>query len=61
MNSNKFVCMLSQEEQNEIEEKLRKHLESEGYSKDEIEETIKNAMDDRLWNLEEIMDITKYM
>lgn len=61
MSSNIFICMLSKEDQDEIFEKVRKSLTEDGYSEDEIIEILSNVEDDRLWTVESIIDISKYI
>lgn len=61
VNSNTFVCQLSEDNQEKIKQQVSKYLLNEGYGKDKIKEVISNVMDDRLWNIELIMDIKQFM
>lgn len=60
MNANSFVCELSKENQEKIKNSVKEYLIKEGYNKDYIEETVINAMEGRLWNVEEIVDIKQF-
>lgn len=61
INANTFFCQLPQVKQNEIKDMLRKKLESEEcYSVDEIEAQIESASENRLWVIEEVLDISQF-
>ena len=59
--SNTFVSMLPKDQQDEIIEFVRNHFTEDGYTTKEINDIIENVKVDRLWNVEEIMDISKYL
>lgn len=61
MNSNIFVSMLPKEQQDEILLKVEEHLKSEGHDKKSIDEALENVKCDRLWVVEDIVDISKYL
>ena len=61
MNTNILICQLSQQKQSLIEKKVKRHLTLQGHTKDYIAEVIDNVMEDRLVNLEEIMDIKQFL
>lgn len=61
MNTNIFICQLSQSKQSLIEKKVKRYLTLQGHTKDYIAEVIDNVMEDRLVNLEEIMDIKQFL
>jgi len=60
IDSNSFVCQLSIENQNKVKKLVSEYLVKEGYNQKEIDETIENVMNDRLWNIEEAIDITPF-
>ncbi|MCB2354715.1 hypothetical protein [Clostridium estertheticum] len=61
MNSNTFVCLLSQEKQDKIKELVTLYAIKEGYGADEIEKMIVSVMENRLWNIEDIIDIKQFL
>jgi ribosomal protein S13 len=61
MSANTFVAQLSKEKQEKIKQIVIEYLTIEGYDNDKIEETIENVMDDRLWNIEQIIDINLFI
>lgn len=61
MNTNIFICQLSQSKQSLIEKKVKWYLILEGHTKEYISEVIDNVMDDRLVNLEEIINIKQFL
>ena len=60
-NSNTFICLLSEEHQTEIRIKLTKYFWNQGYSLIEVTEFVENAMDNRLWMIEDVVNIKKYL
>ena len=56
-----YICKLSEQTQNEIKKHILQFLGKEGYTKEEQKEIIKNAMNGRLCDIEENIDITKYI
>ena len=61
MNTSIFICQLSQSKQDLIQKKVKRYLTLEGHTKEYIEEAIGNVMDDRLVNLEEVMNINQFL
>jgi hypothetical protein len=61
MNSNIFICELSKENQKKVTELLRAYFIKEGFDKEEIEQLIINAMENRLWVLSEVIDIDPFI
>lgn len=61
MNSTIFVCCLSKDNQNKIKGSLRSYFIKEGYSEEEIEQLIVNAMENRLCCLSEVIDIEPFV
>lgn len=61
MNTTVFICQLSETKQNYIKKKITEYLTNEGYSEEYIDECIDNVMDDRLVNVEEIININELM
>lgn len=61
MNTNIFICQLSQQKQDLIEKKIKRYLILQGHTKDYIQEVIDNVMADRLVNLEEVIDIKQFL
>ena len=59
-NANSFVCELTKENQEKIQKAVRSFMIKEGYENDYVEETVISAMENRLWNIEEIMDIKQF-
>ena len=59
MNTNIFICQLSDNQQQYIKEKIYNYLVKEGYDKNYINECITNVMDDRLVNIEDIVNINE--
>lgn len=61
MDTNIFICQLSQSKQDLIEKKIKRYLTLEGRTKEYIQEVIDNVMADRLVNLEEVIDIKQFL
>lgn len=61
MNTNIFICQLSQSKQDLIQKKVKRYLTLQGRTKEYISEVIDNVMDDRLVNLEEIINIKQFL
>ena len=61
MNTNIFICQLSQSKQDLIQKKVKRYLTLEGHTKEYIEEVIENVMVDRLVNLEEVININQVL
>ena len=59
MNTNIFICQLSDNQQQYIKEKIYNYLVKEDYDKQYINECITNVMGDRLVNIEDIISINK--
>ena len=59
--SNVYIAQLPDEVQLQIKQDLITALTKEGYSSEEIEEILENAMSDRLVNLEDCIDIQPYL
>ncbi|NFI02410.1 hypothetical protein FDB15_17445 [Clostridium botulinum] len=59
MNSNIFICELSKENQDKIKKSILKYLIKEGYDINQIKETLTSVMENRLWLVEEIIDINQ--
>ncbi|MBY7043762.1 hypothetical protein FDB14_17440 [Clostridium botulinum] len=59
MNSNIFICELSKENQDKIKKSVLKYLIKEGYNINQIKETLTSVMENRLWLVEEIIDINQ--
>lgn len=60
INANTFICQLSIKDQYKIKELVTAYLISEGYNEDEIKESIESVMENRLWNVQDIIDITPF-
>lgn len=56
-----FICQLPQATQEEIKTDIVNFLITEGYSQEKIMEIVNNAMDGRLTDLEDNIDIEKYL
>ena len=56
-----YICELSEQTQNEIKKHILQFLGKEGYTKEEQKEICDNAMSGRLCDIEENIDITKYI
>ncbi|NFL43167.1 hypothetical protein FDB61_15880 [Clostridium botulinum] len=61
MKSSIFICQLSNENQNKIREVVKSYLIKEGYNNKQTNEILSNVMDDRLCNIEEIVDIQQFL
>ncbi|NFN06128.1 hypothetical protein FDB50_15595 [Clostridium botulinum] len=61
MKSSIFICQLSNENQNKIREVVKSFLIKEGYNNKQTNEILSNVMDDRLCNIEEIVDIQQFL
>ena len=56
-----FICQLPQATQNAIKADVENYLKSEGFSGQKLQEALQNALDGRLTDLEENIDISKYL
>lgn len=56
-----FICELSKKEQIIIKNELLSFLESEGYEDSEVEEILNNAMDGRITDLEDNLNVTELL
>lgn len=61
INANSFICLLSEDKQEKIRQLVSEYLIAEGYGHDKIKEVISNVMDDRLWILQDVIDIKQFM
>ena len=61
MNTNIFICQLSQQKQDLIQRRVKQYLINEGHTKDYTQEVIENVMSDRLVNLEEVININQFL
>ena len=61
MNTNIFICQLSQSKQDLIQKKVKRYLTLEGHDKDYIQEVIDNVMSNRLVNLQEVINIKQFL
>ncbi|NFI55904.1 hypothetical protein FDA48_05870 [Clostridium botulinum] len=61
MKSSIFICQLSNKNQNKIREVVKSFLIKEGYNNKQTNEILSNVMDDRLCNIEEIVDIQQFL
>ncbi|HBJ1645854.1 TPA: hypothetical protein LA462_000307 [Clostridium botulinum] len=61
MKSSIFICQLSNENQNKIREVVKSYLIKEGYNNKQTNEILSNVMDDRLCNIEEIVNIQQFL
>jgi hypothetical protein len=61
MNTSIFICQLSQQKQDLIQKKVKRHLTLEGHTKEYIQEVIDSVMSDRLVNLEEIINVNQFL
>ena len=61
MNSNTFVCQLSEAVQDRIKVLVNDYFTKDGYSHNEITEIISSVMENRLWNIEEVIDIKQFL
>lgn len=57
----KFICQFSDEIQNNIYKDVRNTLYEIGLRESELKESVETAMDSRLCDLEDTIDITKYL
>lgn len=60
INANSFVCELTKKNRNKIKELITSYLIKEGHDDKKIKETILNVMEDRLWNIQEIVNIEQF-
>jgi uncharacterized membrane-anchored protein len=60
INANTYVCQLSEEKQDILKVLVTKHFTKEGYSNKEIEEILESVFENRLWNVEEVVDIKQF-
>lgn len=56
-----FIAELSNENQEKIKKMIIEFLTTEGYENKKIQEIIENAMNERLCNLEEFIDIEPFL
>ena len=56
-----YVCQLPQQTQDAIKNDVVTHLISEGFSGQELQDAVQNALNGRLVDLEETIDISKYL
>lgn len=61
MNTNTYFAQLPEDLQSEILQEVKNHLEKNGHSVEEIKEALENVKCDRLWVIEDIVDIKKYI
>lgn len=61
MNSALFICQLSKENQEKIRKEIYDYLVKEEFGENEISEILKNAMDCRLVEVEEFINIEQYL
>ena len=61
MKTNIYICQLSNETQNEIKRDVETFLKNEGFTDAERVEIIETAMSGRLVDLEENLNISKYI
>lgn len=61
LNSTVFVCQLSEEKQNKIVELVTAHFKEKGYNDDEIAQINESVLENRLWNVEDIIDIKPFL
>lgn len=61
MNTTIFIAQLNDEKQEKIKKLIIEVLTEEGYQAEEIKEIVSNAMNDRLCNLEDFIDITPFL
>lgn len=61
MKTTTFICKLSIATQEQIKNDITTFLKSEGYTNKEIIENVEIAMNGRLSDLEETIDIKKYL
>ena len=56
-----FICQLPIKIQDAIKADVENYLKSEGFSGQKLQEALQNALDGRLTDLEENIDISKYL
>ena len=61
MKATTFIHQLPQQTQDAIRKDVETYLKSEGFSGQELQESLENAMNSRLADLEEGIDISKYL
>lgn len=61
MSSTVFICILPQSVQEQIRQEIFQFLLREGYTMAKIKEITENAMDGRLCDLEDNINIRKYL
>jgi len=61
INSTIFICQLPKDKQDKIRKLVIDYLTNEGYNEKQISETVENAMDDRLCNLSDCIDINQFL
>ena len=61
MKTTTFICQLQQSTQEKIKKDIINFLISEGYDKEKQQEIVNNAMDGRLTDLEDNINIEKYL
>lgn len=55
--NNTFICQLASLTQDTIKSMSYNYLENEGLEEDKINETIENIMDDRVWNISDVITL----
>lgn len=61
MKASLFICQLSKQNQEKIRNEIINFLKNEGYNDTEIEEISNNAIDSRLSDIEEFINITPFI
>ena len=56
-----YVCQLPQQTQDAIKNDIETYLISEGFSGQELKNAVQDALNGRLADLEETIDISKYL
>lgn len=56
-----YICQLPQQTQDAIKNDVETHLISEGLNGQELQDAVQNALNGRLADLEETIDISKYL
>lgn len=56
-----FICQLPIKTQDAIKADVENYLKLEGFSGQKLQEALQNALDGRLTDLEENIDISKYL
>jgi len=56
-----FICQLSKDKQEKIKELVSEYCKKEGFDDKKIQDILDNVMDDRLLNIENIIDIKQFL